>query len=223
MQNSFITTLQLFFIGFSFGITGPCIFSCTPIIITYLCATKKERFSAFVDIFIFLAGRFLAYLVLGFLTGLGLGLLKQFIDSGLTQFLRFAGGIITVLMGLAILFFKERNNFWCKLIQAKATGLGSLCMLGFIVGISPCVPLVTLLTEVALMSKNIYDSVWYTFSFACGIFLSTFVVLASLGGICTWVPKKIIKSKISEIIFKIICSILLIILGMDIVMKNLPQ
>jgi len=223
MHNSVITALQLFSIGFSFGIAGQCIASCTPVILTYLCATKKAWFPACMDICVFLTGRFLAYIVLGFLTGLGLSFLRQCIDSRLTHSLRFAGGLVTILMGLSIVFFKEKNNPWCRLIQEKTTGFGSLCLLGFIAGISPCVPLVTLLTEVALMSKNIYDSVWYAFSFACGISFATFLVLASLGAMVTWLPKKIIKSKISEIIFKIICSILLIMLGMNMAMKHLSR
>ncbi|MDP2923421.1 MAG: sulfite exporter TauE/SafE family protein [Candidatus Omnitrophota bacterium] len=220
MSANLITSLQLFSIGFSFGIAGPCLFSCTPIIITYLCATKKKWFATFTDICIFLLGRFMAYLVLGFLTGLSAGLLKQFIDSRFTQFLRFSGGVITILLGISLFFLKEQNSFWCKLSQTKTTSRTGLFILGFIIGVSPCLPLVTLLTEIALIAKTALGGVWYAFSFGCGIFLSSFLVLASLGGIFIWIPKKIVKSKTSEIIFKIICSSLLIIFGINIMMKT---
>ena len=54
MLNSFITYLQIFGIGFSFGLIGPCFLTCTPVLLTYIAGRKKGTAEVFKDIFTFL-------------------------------------------------------------------------------------------------------------------------------------------------------------------------
>ena len=81
MVNFLITHLQVFGIGFSFGMAGPCFLLCTPILITYITGSKKNWADAFKDILSFLSGRLIAYIALGFLAGLSGSVLKNFTSS----------------------------------------------------------------------------------------------------------------------------------------------
>ena len=107
MIDTIITYVQVFAIGFGFGIIGPCFLVCTPILITYITGTRKEPAATVNDVAIFLSGRLSAYVLLGFLTGLSTELLTRFLNSSITAFFRPAGGIISVLMGLMILVYKD--------------------------------------------------------------------------------------------------------------------
>ena len=55
-----LTLLQLFGIGFAFGMAGPCLFSCTPILMAYIAGSNRRYKDALANIFIFLFGRLAA-------------------------------------------------------------------------------------------------------------------------------------------------------------------
>ena len=64
-MGTLVTYLQIFGIGFSFGLAGPCFLTCTPVLITYIVGSKMGPTEVFKDIFTFLSGRLLAYILLG--------------------------------------------------------------------------------------------------------------------------------------------------------------
>ena len=69
MIGTVITHLQIFGIGFSFGIAGPCLLLCTPVIVAYAAASHRNWIATLSNIFVFLSGRLFAYMVLGYLAG----------------------------------------------------------------------------------------------------------------------------------------------------------
>jgi len=95
-------------------------------------------------------------------------------------------------------------------------------MLGFIIGVFPCAPLLALLLEITLISKTALDGMFYALFFGLGTFISGFIVIGGLSGILTWLPTKILKSKRSNLIFRIICALLLIWLGLDLIFRFYP-
>lgn len=221
MSSTFITSLQLFAIGFSFAVAGPCFLTCTPILLTYVVAADKKWPKILANIFIFLSGRFLAYLILGCLAGLSSGVLNRFLSSNYSIILKPLGGLISIILGVFILFNKDSDNFFCKLAQNRMAGFGNIFILGFIVGISPCSPLIALLFEVALISKTALTGLFYLSAFGLGACLASLIIIAVLTGLLKGLSVKIFKSKTSNAAFKIICALLLILLGINIIISSI--
>ena len=103
MVNSLITHLQIFGVGFSFGMAGPCLLVCAPILITYVAGSKTGWADVFKDILVFLSGRLAAYIALGFLAGgvAGATLVQWVPDAVLKKIF----GLILLLVGVKMFVF----------------------------------------------------------------------------------------------------------------------
>lgn len=217
-----VTYLELFSIGFSFGLVGPCLLVCAPVLITYVAGRQTTWKHALNNIFFFLSGRFFAYLVLGYLAGLSGVILRQFCDLRLIPFVKALGGVIIIILGV---YVWQGNESFCCLGKGKADKIisfSSLFILGFLIGVFPCAPLLALLFEIALISKTALDGMLYALFFGLGTFISSFIVIGGLSGIFTWLPAKVLKSKKSNLIFRIICALLLIWLGLNLIFQFYP-
>ena len=220
MFNVFITHLELFGIGFSFGIIGPCFLACAPILVAYLVGSAKRPKEALADITMFFSGRLLAYAALGWLAGLSGGLIRRFVNTDQALFLMPLAGVITIILGVFVLFGRESDSPVCRFARNRFTGLGGIFVLGLAVGIAPCAPLSALLLQITLMSKNAFEGMHYALSFGAGTFFSGFIVVAGIAGILAWVPAKIFKSKTVNLIFRLVCGSLLVMLGVASVLKG---
>ena len=217
MHNTLITHLQIFGIGLSFGLAGPCFLTCAPVLITYLAGKKGPWAEALSDIFIFLTGRLAAYCLLGYAAGLSAGLLNRFTHPQAASFFKPLAGAISILLGIAVLLTREDSARECRPPKGKLYESGGLLGLGFALGIAPCAPLAALLFEIALMSKSAFEGASYALSFGMGTFISGLIVVGAIAGIIKWFPSKMLKSKASSRIFKIACAILLILLGISMI------
>jgi thiol:disulfide interchange protein DsbD len=217
MFNDILTYWQLFTIGFSFAFAGPCLFSCAPVLVIYISGKRLKWKQALSDIFIFLFGRLLAYLLLGYLAGLSGVVLRQFGGLKFLPVLKIFGGVIIILLALQIWLGKElfSNECFCK--HKRLLNCGSLILLGFIMGIFPCAPLLALLFEIALISKSGLIGLTHSLFFGLGTFISGFIVIGVLSGALRLLPQKFLKSKLSNNIFKGVCAVLLILLGLRII------
>lgn len=221
MSSSFITYLQIFGIGFSFGLAGPCFLTCTPVIVTYIAGSKKLPADIFKDIFTFLSGRLLAYVLLGALAGLSGAALKKFTGSSFLAYLQPLAGAVTILFAVILLTGKSGDS--CAKVltsRGKILNFGGIFAFGFLIGISPCAPLLALLFDVALMSRGLFDGISYTFFFGLGTFLSGLITIGVITGILTRVPTVFVKSKMVAIIFKTVCALLLLALGLGLILKS---
>lgn len=221
MTNTLITHLQVFLIGFSFGIAGPCFLVCTPIIVTYVAGNKKRFIEALGDIFVFLTGRLAAYLILGCLAGASAALLKGFIGSQGASFFRPIGGAVSVLFGVMMLVKRRMSSCRCPSGSFnKAYSFGGLFILGFMLGITPCGPLVALLSEITLISRNVLDGMSYALSFGLGTFLSGLIVVGCFTGIIAQVPERILRSERANFIFRAVCAVLLMLFGVSLIIMG---
>jgi len=222
MTSTFVTYLQIFGIGFSFGLAGPCLLTCAPVLITYTTASKKRPAQAFKDIFIFLFGRLLAYVLLGALAGLSAAALRKFTGSSLSSYLQPLAGAVTILFAVIVLTDTLPKNCHCE--EPKATkqsllNFGGIFAFGFLIGVSPCAPLIALLFDIALMSKGILDGALYTFFFGLGTFLSGAITIGVIAGLLTRIPAAFVRSKTAAITFKVLCALLLLFLGLGMILK----
>ena len=223
MFNTALTYLELLGIGVGLGLAGPCLLVCTPVLITYIAGKQTTWKRALIDIFYFLTGRFLAYLMLGYLAGLSGAILRQFCNAGLIPFIKVFGGVIIIFLGVYVWLGAEYFPWLCKGTSGGVFNFGSLFILGFTLGVFPCAPLLALLLEITLISKTPLDGMCYALFFGLGTFISGFIAMGVLSGIFTWFPPKVLKSKKSNLIFRIICAALLIWLGLDLIFKFYPH
>jgi len=217
MLKTFITHLQIFGIGFSFGIVGPCFFLCTPILITYIAGSKRRWQEGLGDTLIFLLGRLLAYLLLGILAGLSGALLRRFTGSAIISIFKPLGGVVSIFLGIFVLAYRRSDACACPTTHSKVYNLGGLFVLGFIIGAVPCAPLLALLFEIALISKSALEGMSYALSFGLGTLLSGLIVVGTLGGILTGFLGKVLKTGSSNFIFRVACALLLMLLGLSLI------
>ncbi len=217
MVNTSITYIQLFGIGFSLGLAGPCLFTCVPLVMSFIAGKRAPFFEGIRDIIIFLLGRFLAYLVLGYAAGIS-GRYLRVIASGVFEpFLRIIGGLVIISMGVYVGLGKNFLERKCPSLS-KFTGAGGLFILGVFIGLSPCPPLAALLIELAMVSNSGLDALSYTFFFGLGTLVSGLLTLGLLGGFFSWFPQKIFNSDKSKLVFRMACSLLLIFLGLNLIL-----
>jgi sulfite exporter TauE/SafE len=234
MTSTLITYLQIFGIGFSFGLAGPCLLTCAPILTAYIagskiCPAARESMSgrregsaeAFKDIFIFLSGRLLAYLLLGALAGLSGSVLKKITGSSIFSYLGPLAGAVTILFAIILFTGKSSGSCACPTTGGKMLNLGGIFTFGFLIGISPCAPLLALLFDIALMSKGLFDGILYAFFFGLGTFLSGLITIGAITGLLMRVPAVLIKSKRANTIFRIVCGLLLVALGAGLILSKL--
>ena len=209
-----IALLQVFVIGLALGFTGPCLFYCLPVILSFTAGTQKGYKKSLVDILVFFCGRLSAYLLLGCLAGISGMLLRKFINSSLTSYLNVLAGFISIGLGIFVLFSKPTKGKTCARERAGYAAFGGLYLFGFIIGVSPCSPLLALLLEIAMISRNALEGALYGFSFGLGTFISGAVVAAGVMGLLTRIPESIFKSGGARFAFKVICALALILFGL---------
>ena len=216
-MGTLVTYLQIFGIGFSFGIAGPCLLACAPVLITYIAGSKKVWREVFKDIFVFLSGRLFAYMLLGALAGLSGILLRKFSSSGLSSYFQPLAGTVTILFAIIVLTNKNGPECACRTVHGKVYNFTGVFVFGFLIGMSPCAPLLALLFDIALMSKGAVDGMIYAFFFGAGTFLSGLITVGVIAGLLTRIPAAFVKSRTANIIFKTICAVLLIVLGLGLI------
>lgn len=217
MPNTFITCLQIFGIGFSFGIIGPCFLFCTPVIVTYLSGTNRGLKDAIPDLLTFLSGRLLAYVILGALAGLSSQLLMRFTGPDIAAIFNPLAGVVSIILGIIVLVKKEYRHDICRRGPADFYSLGGPFIFGFIIGIIPCAPLLALLLEIALISKNVFQGAGYALSFGLGTFLSGLIAVGAITGLITGITAKALRSERSRFMLRLASSLLLILFGIWII------
>lgn len=218
MQDTLTTALQLFVIGFTMNISGPCLLSCTPIIATYIAGTQKSFLRSFLDVFIFSTGRLIAYIFLGFLVVSFIGFFRQFIHTETKILFNSIAGIISVFLGCIIVLSRNQKSWSCKFLDGFF-GRGNIFVFGFVMGVIPCFPLTILLFEIGIMSKNAFMGMLYAFFFGLGTFASTMLLVGSFSGLVSGVLNRMVRSQKSKLVLRVICSILLIALGVKLLFR----
>ena len=85
-------------------------------------------------------------------------------------------------------------------------------------GCAPCVWLVALLIEIALIAKNALNGAMYAFSFGAGTFLAGLIVAGSIAGVIRFMPAKFLKFDKNRFLFRVICASLLILFGLTLLL-----
>ncbi|MFH0947703.1 MAG: sulfite exporter TauE/SafE family protein [Elusimicrobiota bacterium] len=206
---SFEVLLEVFLAGITVGF-GPCFLFCAPVIFPYILAngtTAKEGFRTTV---IFSLGRIIAYGILGFVA-------VYLIDTLNIQNVYFKkiAGFFIVLIGITYIFSKAEhkicglsNKFLIEKLRFN------MLILGLLVGMSPCVPLIGILTYILVKSTTVFTGLLYGVSFGLGTFFSPLLVVGFIAG---GLSKIISRQQKMFLLMKILSGIILAYFGLKLI------
>jgi sulfite exporter TauE/SafE len=203
-----VTSFQIFAIGAGMAAAGPCLVSCLPLILAYTWGGEGRMRLKLGSIGIYLSGRLIAYVLLGACAGLSAAALKGFTSHAVGASARLAAGLISI--GLGILFIMPGERSGCPGSHGKLAA-GSVFLAGFVTGISPCGPLLALLSEIVLISRNAWQGAWFGLAFGLGTFLSAFAVTAGFSGVIHHLSSAAPEKR--RRLLRIFCGAALIVMG----------
>ena len=189
--------MQGFFLGY-----GPCLATCLPILIPYTVTKKhwKEGLEAAVT---FSLARLAVYVVLGAVVGyIGAYLMGYYYLTGFQYNIQGIMAFFLIAIGLLVMFGKDTGLKFCRVEN------GNMVVLGILVGLSPCLPLIGVLLEIALLARNFLDGIIFSLAFGIGTVLSPMLVVGALA--------PVIGARFNDrirLFFVFICGLLLILMG----------
>lgn len=191
---------------------GPCLALSGPVLLPYIAATKggwREGLRASVS---FSIGRIFGVALLGGLATVAFASINRFFPPYRSGYLHLAMGIVIVLMGTLIVLGRGFELPLHRVVAERLVGRGSRSMLGlgFLMGISPCVPLVAILTYIACTATNVLQGVVYAVSFGIG---TAFPVMV-LGPLVGLLPGRIRSPKWLRA-FRVVCGLILVLFGLQ--------
>ena len=213
-----INLIELFMIGITMAF-GPCLFFCTPIVLSYIAGTQDSGRKGFKSVLIFSLSRAFIYVLLGLLAGF----LGRMLTTTLDKYslpIYIIGGTFISLSGILILLGKNPNLHLCQILRKYTVedNIRNTIILGIIIGLLPCTPLLGILVYISLTSKNLWQGALLGLSFGIGTIISPLIIF---GIVVSSLPKKIIKNpKIFEI-FKKACGFLLFLFGVQLIVSQI--
>ena len=193
--------------GFLFGY-GPCLATCVPVLLPYV-GTKKNWKEGFLAALTFSLGRLFVYVILGGLFGyFGAFIMKYYYYLGIYHYLKAVLSVILIIIGSLVIMGKNFNFRFC------GAGEGNMAVLGMLVGISPCAPLIGILLEIALLSDNFFAGFAYSFFFGIGTVLSPMLLIAAV------IP--MIGGRFDQKVFRVftsLCGAMMILAGLYIFIR----
>lgn len=210
----------LFLTGIALG-AGPCLASCGPMLISYTAATKKGIKDSLRLYLIFSLSRIFVYLILG----LVVGLLSQVFLLGsyqqdIAKFIYLIGGGFIFLLGLLIMLGREPRFKFCQVLRNNfiEKDAKSIFVFGLVVGISPCAPLIAVLSYIGLASLSWFKGALLSLSFGLGTVISPLVLLVIFAG---FINKLFKQNEHFYALFQKICGAILCFLGLHLFITTL--
>ncbi|MBA7494417.1 Thiol:disulfide interchange protein DsbD [subsurface metagenome] len=213
-----INLIELFMIGITMAF-GPCLFFCTPIVLSYIAGTQDSGRKGFKSVLIFSLSRAFIYVLLGLLAGFFGKMLTTTLDKySLTIY--FIGGIFISLSGILILLGKNPNLHLCQILRKYTVedDIRNTIILGIIIGLLPCTPLLGILVYISLVSKDLWQGALLGLSFGVGTMISPLIIF---GILVSTLPKIIMKNSKTFEIFKKACGFLLFLFGVQLIASQI--
>ncbi len=206
--------LKLLAGGFTMG-WGPCLAYTAPLLLPYIGGTKASWRAGLRIGLMFSLGRILALTILGALATVAFKSINRFFPPHRSGYLYLVTALFMVILGILIVLGKGFRVPFRKIGKKSILDRGSESMLflGFLIGISPCAPLVAVLTYIACIAENIVSGILYAISFGIGAAFPP-IILGALVGI---LPERIFRTAKLRRIFQVVCGVVLILFGLQLI------
>jgi sulfite exporter TauE/SafE len=204
---------RFFSLGFALAF-GPCLFSCAPVLFAYVFSSRKNSLEGLCAYLAFSAGRIITYCLLGFAAASFGQLLGLFLHR-YSLFFQLILGIFLIGLALLLIFGKAEGkkcqNFFQRHFEKKNT---TPFILGIFTGLSPCLPLLSVLVYIVTQAKVAWDGAVYGLAFGLGTFFSPLLLLSIfLPRLADFLDKKSLF-----IFFSFICGLIIFLLGLQILL-----
>lgn len=206
----------LFVTGLFMGL-GPCLAFCGPILFPYIAGSKRSWLGGLKDILIFSASRVVIYGFLGLLASSIGYFLAELIPSPKFNLIKYLGtGIFVLLLGIIMILGRTRF-FFCRLLHRETIerSTKSMVLLGILIGVSPCPPLIGVLTTIAVEAKGPFMGTFWGLSFGLGTVISPLIILALVAG---GLGKLLSLKPILHQVASRICGLFLIYFGIRLIL-----
>jgi len=206
--------LSLFLMGLSFG-AGPCVASCGPLLISYITGTGKGPWKGLVIYLLFSFARILVYLVLGLAVFLLGKVIAGFWLGEFSKYIFIAGGVFLIIIGILTALGRHVQFKSCQFLHQNLIqkDVKSAVVMGLIIGILPCGPLLALLGYLGLISKTWMHALVYSLSFGAGTAVSPLLLISVLAGLF---PRFLLRQP--PVYYKIlsaVCGLIIIFFGVQ--------
>ncbi len=206
----------LFLSGLILG-SGPCLAFCAPILVSYTAIHKKTFKDSFFSYLVFSLCKLLSYAVLGLLCALGVKIINTPLGAKYLDSIYLGLGYFIVLIGVATIFHKGKKLTsicsWLNKGNIKNVGI-----LGLLIGFTPCLPLLGILNYIIIISKNIPQSIIFSLVFGLGTVISPLFILVLISG---KLVDQFSKNNIFKAVIRIVCGLILLLLGGRIILQIL--
>jgi sulfite exporter TauE/SafE len=210
--------ISLFLTGILFG-AGPCLITCGPVLVSYICGTNKKARESMGAYALFSAARVTVYIILSIgMYFVGHTALEGFVaDYG--NYVNIAAGFFLTLIGVHFILgkrmeFKPFNLIYKHIIKGETK---NVIILGAAYGLLPCAPFLGVLSYIVLVSKNLFENAAYAAVFGAGTFISPLLLVSLAAGVVPGVIKN--KDGIIAKIVRICCGIIAVYLGGQLVRR----
>ncbi len=210
----FKSVIALFILGLSFG-SGPCLASCGPILLAYTAGTKKGFLKSCIAYCLFSLSRISVYVFLSILIFILGKWTAEKIFGKYSAYLVVLGGAYIVLVGFLMILGKA-NKIGKRLLERDKK---SIIIMGFVIGLLPCAPLLAILSYIGLVSLSGFQSLLYSAIFGLGTFFSPLILLAAFSGAISKFFSQ--KKQFYNRLFSIICGLVIIIFGVHLITYRL--
>jgi sulfite exporter TauE/SafE len=200
-------SIRLLIAGFVMG-WGPCLTYTAPLLLPFIGATKTDWRGGLKVGLVFSIGRLVALAILGGLATMAFGLINQFFPPQRSVWLYVIAALFMIVVGGLIILGKGlRMPAGNRILERGTEGM---FLLGFLMGVAPCVPYVAILSYIACEAENaVLTGILYAAVFAVGTAIAP-IVLGTLVGI---IPGTLLKSSRLLKGFQVLCGIVLVLFG----------
>lgn len=209
---------SFFLLGLAFGI-GPCLASCGPLLISYIAGTNKTIKESILVYTLFSLSRVLVYSILSIAIFLFGQALTNYFLGNLSRYLFIFGGLFIIIVGILIMLGKSPENKLCQRMHSffLKKDRKTVVLLGVIIGILPCAPLISIFSYIGLMAKTWVSALFVGLFFGIGSALSPLLILAAASGA---ISRFVSNNKFYRI-FYFFCGLIIIFFGVQLLRKGL--
>lgn len=190
--------------------SGPCLGFCAPFLVAYMGVQKKTFRQSLLSYGFFCAGKMISYAILGFLCALGTLSLQSSVVMWHAHIIYLILGVFIMCLGIASALRPSHSSLCCLPRQEKTY---HMAVVGFLVGLSPCLPLIGMLHYIALIARTPYEAAGLTMVFGLGTVASPVIVLMVCSG---GFARAISQWKSVSYFFHYLLSALIVFLGVAI-------
>lgn len=197
--------------------SGPCLSLCAPILMSYAAAHKTTLKKSVLSYFIFSSFKLISYLLLGAIWMLGVQILRNIVLREYLDIVYLILGCFIILIGITTIVRKGGGiSEICSWVHKG--NIRNVGVLGILVGLSPCLPLLGILNYIVIISDRVLDALLFSFVFGLGTVFSPLFILmilsSKIGGLSSGNTK-------FNAVLRIICGGVLLFLGGRIILQIL--